>query len=91
MIVIKSIGEDRNRYLKGHEGMVGVLTCSKNGMLLASGEEREPGQLAAVVVWDFLTKEMLFRVRYHKESIRALSFSCDSKFLVSLGGVGDQN
>ena len=34
---------------------------------------------------------MLYRVRYHNETIQALSFSCDERYLVSLGGIRDGN
>ena len=38
LIVIKSIGKERNTYLKGHEGRITVIKCSRKGNLLASGE-----------------------------------------------------
>jgi cilia- and flagella-associated protein 52 len=49
------------------------------------------GFQAAVIVWDFANQEMLFRVRYHKEMVQALSFSYDEKYLISLGGLNDGN
>jgi WD40 repeat protein len=91
VLVVKSIGQDNNSYLKGHEGKVTTITCSKNGHLLASGEDRGQGLQACMIVWDFNTHEMLYRVRYHKVNVRALSFSADSMFLVSLGGIADGN
>lgn len=89
--MIKSVGQDQNTYLKGHEGRVILLTCSKDGRMFASGEILGPGFMAAVIVWDFESKEMMYRVRVHKEAIQALSFNCDSKFLVSMGGLVDTN
>lgn len=91
VIVVKSIGEENNSYLKGHEGRVCTIAASKNGLLLASGEEKSSGQQAIMIVWDFLTKEMVYRVRFHKVSIRTLSFSSDSSYLLSLGGIADGN
>lgn len=89
IIVIKSINKPQNTYLKGHQATICSIAVSKNGKLLASGENQAPGQPAALIVWSFDTYEMLFRVRYHKEEILALSFSCDSEFLLSLGGQKD--
>ena len=50
-----------------------------------------PETVSAVIVWDFEARDMLYRVRYHNESIQALSFSCDESYLVSLGGLRDGN
>lgn len=91
LIVIKSIGKEKNTYLKGHDGRVTVIKCSRNGNLLASGECIGPGFQVAIIVWDFNTQEMLYRVRYHKEAILALSFSHDEKYLLSLGCKNDGN
>ena len=50
-----------------------------------------PETVSAVIVWDFEARDMLYRVRYHNESIQALSFSCNESYLVSLGGLRDGN
>ena len=50
-----------------------------------------PETVSAVIVWDFESRDMLYRVRYHNESVQALSFSCDEAYLVSLGGLRDGN
>lgn len=34
---------------------------------------------------------MLFRVRYHRETIQSLTFSCNDAYLLSLGGIIDGN
>lgn len=39
VIVIKSIGADSNTYLKGHDGCICAIACSRDGRLLATGEE----------------------------------------------------
>ena len=90
-IVIKSIEREQNTYLKGHEGRICQIAVSKSGALLATGEQMGPGEVSAVIVWDFDARDMLYRVRYHNESIQALSFSCDEQNLVSLGGIKDGN
>jgi WD40 repeat protein len=65
LLVIKSIGKEQNTYLKGHEGYICNISCSKNGDRIATGEQVDSGALAALIVWDFSNKERLFRVRYH--------------------------
>ena len=47
--------------------------------------------VSAVIVWDFEQRDMLYRVRYHNETIQALSFSCSESYLISLGGITDGN
>ena len=68
-IVIKSIDRPTNRYLKGHEGPIVGICCSPDGKLMATGEQQYPGAQAALIVWDFDTFEMVFRVRYHKDCV----------------------
>ena len=50
-----------------------------------------PGFQAAVIVWDFEKRDMLFRVKYHREAIQTLTFSCNDMYLLSLGGLKDGN
>lgn len=80
IIVIKSLVDlnQGTQYLKGHEGQICVMITSKSGKLLGTGEQvNDPGFQAALIVWDFYTKEMLYRVKFHKQKIQAMSFSCD--------------
>ena len=90
-IVVKSVESNENSYLKGHEGMVTLITVSPNGKLVASGETIGNGQQAAVIVWSFDQLDILFRVRYHSDLVQALSFSCDEQYLLSMSGQKDGN
>jgi hypothetical protein len=76
--VVKSIGEEQNKFMKGHEGRICTIACSKDGLLVATGEEVQQGFNAAIITWDFEQKEMMYRVRFHRTSILSLTFSCDS-------------
>jgi len=40
-------------------------------------------------VWDFDKGEMMQRLKLHKVLIQSLSFSCNEKYLASLGGQDD--
>ena len=90
-IVIKSVDKPTNRYLKGHDGPVVGICCSQDGKLLATGEQQYPDVQAALIVWDFDTFEMVFRVRYHRDCVHTLSFNCDSRYLISMGSIHDNN
>lgn len=91
LLVVKSIGNELNSYMSGHEGQICTVACSKNGALVASGEEHSAGSRlrASLIVWDFDKRSILYRVRYHEQAILKVVFSCDSQYLVSLGGHKD--
>ena len=42
-IVIKSVEKETNTYLKGHEGRISLISCSKSGNNFVSGEVMAPG------------------------------------------------
>ena len=89
--MIKSIGYDTNTYLKGHEGHIYTITCSKKGDFVATGELLDSNAQACLIVWDFQARERLFRVRYHRQQVLSLTFSCNDTYLISLGGAEDKN
>jgi len=91
LLVIKSVDGEKDKYLKGHNARIACIQISKQGNLMASGETQDirSEENAALIVWDFNTLEILYRVKYHKQSIQALSFSCDEKLLLSVGGAAD--
>ena len=70
-MVVKSVEEASNTYLKGHENPICILAVSPTGKLLASGERVGGSVQAALIVWDFEAREMLYRVRYHIDMIQA--------------------
>jgi len=43
LLVIKSIGQDYNTYLKGHENHIYTIACSKKGNFIATGESADTG------------------------------------------------
>ena len=93
LIIVKAVSDDKDQYLRGHTGIVNCLAVSSQGNLLASGEAHDfsSEEAAALIVWDFNSLQILFRVRYHKQMIQSLSFSCDEAYLVTVGGARDGN
>jgi hypothetical protein len=55
--------------MQGHEGEICSIACSKSGNLIATGEKVTSNHQAALIVWDFKARDMLYRVRYHKQQI----------------------
>jgi WD40 repeat protein len=93
LIVVKSVEHERDRYLYGHTARVNYITISNNGNLMGSAETQDirTAEQAALIVWDFNSLEILYRVKYHKQCVRALSFSCNEGLLASIGGKQDGN
>jgi len=71
LLVVKSVDDSKDKYLKGHSGKINYITVSKTGALVASGEahEQRSEECAALVVWDFASLEIMYRVRYHKQMV----------------------
>ena len=95
LLVIKSVDGSKDRYLRGHTCRINYVTISKAGNLMASGEIQDSSQgqeeCGALIVWDFTSFEILYRVRFHKQCVKSLSISHDEKYLASVGGVRDGN
>ncbi|KAL3660058.1 hypothetical protein V7S43_014980 [Phytophthora oleae] len=69
-------------FLRGHEGNVSCITMSPSGRMLASGER---GRHADILVWDYSTRRLAFRLSEHDAGIAALAFSDDERLLCSVG------
>ena len=68
LIIVKAVSDEKDQYLRGHTGIINCLAVSSQGNLLASGESHDfsSEEAAALIVWDFNSLQILFRVRYHK-------------------------
>ena len=49
------------------------------------------GFAADIIVWDLETRSLVHRLALHKVRVQSLSFSCDDKYLATLGGQDDNN
>jgi len=90
-IVVRHIISRTQKFLRGHDNNISVITVSRTGKYIASGQRTHMGFQADIIIWDFDTMEMLQRLRLHKVLIQSLSFSNDEKYLASLGGQDDNS
>lgn len=67
------------------------IALSRSGRYLASGQVTHMGFSAPILVWDLETGRVLHKMSLHKVKVQALSFSCDDRFLASLGGADDNS
>ncbi|XP_012220706.1 cilia- and flagella-associated protein 52 [Linepithema humile] len=90
-VVIRNIETSEQRFLNGHTNNVSALCVSPCGEYVASGQNNHLGFKAMVIVWDYKESAMRGSYETHKVSVADLCFTCNSDFLVSLGGRDDGN
>nr|A8ILK1.1 RecName: Full=Cilia- and flagella-associated protein 52 [Chlamydomonas reinhardtii] len=89
-IVLRDRADPRSQeFLQGHSDKVSCLALSRSGRYLASGQITYMGFTADIIIWDLESKQLIHRMALHKVKVQALDFSCDERFLASLGGQDD--
>ena len=64
-VVIQSFLDPHDQhFLSGHDGPITCMCMSKSGRYFASGQN---GENSDVLVWDFESKKMLYRLSEHGE------------------------
>ncbi|EKX37892.1 hypothetical protein GUITHDRAFT_160084, partial [Guillardia theta CCMP2712] len=91
-IIKRDIVDPKNQqFLQGHSDRVTCMALSPSGKYLASGQVTHLGFQADVIVWDMESLEIVHRLRLHKVRVEALAFSCNSKWLATVGGEDDNS
>lgn len=65
-IIIRHIISRVQSFLRGHDNDISVMTLSKSGKYLASGQKTHIGFQADVIIWDFDQKTLIHRLKIHK-------------------------
>eukprot|EP00294_Goniomonas_avonlea_P013212 CAMPEP_0114556708 /NCGR_PEP_ID=MMETSP0114-20121206/9432_1 /TAXON_ID=31324 /ORGANISM="Goniomonas sp, Strain m" /LENGTH=623 /DNA_ID=CAMNT_0001741929 /DNA_START=93 /DNA_END=1964 /DNA_ORIENTATION=- len=91
-VVVREVANPQaQRFLQGHSDRVTCIALSPSGRYLASGQCTHMGFQADVVVWDLERMEILHRMRLHKVKVQSVAFSCNERWLASLGGEDDNS
>ncbi|CAD8086010.1 unnamed protein product [Paramecium primaurelia] len=90
-IVVRHIITRQQTFLRGHDNQISVITVSRSGDYVASGQKTYMGFQADIIIWDFKDRSMIHRLKLHKVLIQSLSFSFNELYLASLGGIDDKN
>ncbi|XP_011860734.1 PREDICTED: cilia- and flagella-associated protein 52 [Vollenhovia emeryi] len=90
-VAIRDIESGEQRFLSGHTNNVSTLCVSPCGEYVASGQNNHLGFKAMVIVWNYKEGTMKDSYETHKVGVVDLCFTCNSDFLVSLGGRDDGN
>merc|ERR1719399_425197 len=98
----KYVRENTQAFLEGHTSDVSCLAVSHDGTKLASGQINQAGVRADVIVWDLEVAKancanvtpsaggcLLSHFKQHIAKVQAVGFSCDDKYLATLGGQDD--
>lgn len=105
VVALKSVTSNRLKFFDaGIDKKVSCMEMSKDGRFLATGHETEGATKVEAIIWDLKTAindcdekssskndYLLHRLFQHRGKVQALDFSCDGKFLVSLGGQDDND
>lgn len=90
IIIVRHIISRAQTFLSGHDNEISVITISKSGKYIASGQKTYMGFQADVIIWDFDQRKLIHRLKLHKVFIQGLSFSFNELYLASLGGQDDK-
>lgn len=89
-VVLEGIaGKKKQQLLVGDNNTVSCVATSKSGRFVASGTIITQDLKVEIVLWDAKELKEKFRFKLHKVEVRALAFSPNDKYLVSLGGQDD--
>jgi len=90
-IVINDVTKSTSskEFLLGHSNNISCMDVSKSGKYIASSQVTHIGFQADIIVWDFETRKQYRKFSIHKGKVQSLAFSCDDKYLITLGGQDD--
>ena len=90
-LCVRELSTQTQHFLKGHEKPINIMSLSASGNLIASADKQKSGFLSTILLWDYETKSIKHHLKIHKESVQALAFSADDKYLASVGSLEDKS
>ena len=92
LVVISDVTDPHQQeFLRGHNEAITCLAISPSGNLIATGQTsttRVPNSEATVIVWDYATRQPIYRlmelhdgIQFSRNSVRQLAFSANEAFL----------
>lgn len=64
------------RLLRGHDDLVTSMAISNSGRLIATGQR---GNNSDILVWEYATGKVIYKLSEHDHEVSALKFSHDDK------------
>ena len=95
LVLIANIKDPHQQeFLRGHSEEITAMAVSPSGAFIASGQvssTRVPNSEAMVIVWDYMTRQPLYRlmelhdgIAFSRNRVRQLAFSPDDLYISSL-------
>jgi len=86
-VVIGDINDPHKQaFLRGHDNLISCLTMSRSGRYLVSAQT---GDNADVVVWDWESRQLVYRMQEHDHGVMHVSITEDERFMLTVGVKGD--
>jgi len=93
LVIADVTNPHEQEFLRGHNEAITALAISPSGNFIASGQgstTRVPNSEATVIVWDYATRQPLFRlmelhdgIQFSRNKVCQLAFSPDEQFLAA--------
>ncbi|XP_053813526.1 WD repeat-containing protein 90 isoform X4 [Vidua chalybeata] len=91
IIVVEDLHSGFQNHWLGHAEEISTLTLSHHGQVLASASGRKDGDShCQICIWSTQDGACTAELFHHETQVQAMAFSCDDRFLVTIGDYSDQ-
>ncbi|XP_032899901.1 cilia- and flagella-associated protein 52 [Amblyraja radiata] len=87
--IIQNLNSGQQSFLESHTNNISVVTVSKSGKYIATGQVTYMGFKADILIYDYYEKSVHATMTLHQAKVEALAFSPNERYLVSVGGQDD--
>ncbi|RLV89514.1 hypothetical protein DV515_00014826 [Chloebia gouldiae] len=91
VIVVEDLHSGSQNHWLGHAEEISTLTLSHHAQVLASASGQKDGDShCQICIWSTQDGACTAELFHHETQVQAMAFSCDDRFLVTIGDYSDQ-
>ncbi|XP_039934861.1 WD repeat-containing protein 90 isoform X5 [Hirundo rustica] len=91
VIVVEDLHSGSQKHQLGHAEEISTLALSHHAQVLASASGKKDGDShCQICIWSTQDGACTAELFHHETQVQAMAFSCDDKFLVTIGDYSDQ-
>ncbi|RMC17874.1 hypothetical protein DUI87_05543 [Hirundo rustica rustica] len=91
VIVVEDLHSGSQKHQLGHAEEISTLALSHHAQVLASASGKKDGDShCQICIWSTQDGACTAELFHHETQVQAMAFSCDDKFLVTVGDYSDQ-
>ncbi|OWK55855.1 WD repeat-containing protein 90 [Lonchura striata] len=91
VIVVEDLHSGSQNHWLGHAEEISTLTLSHHAQVLASASGQKDGDShCQICIWSTQDGACTAELFHHETQVQAMAFSCDDRFLVTIGDYNDQ-